>query len=251
METIEEIFSFNVSRFREKLALTQEELAHKLGVTRTTIQNYERKRSWPKSPKALIDLAEALRITPLDLMKQHISPTQAKLEELRNRIEALTIERVDLAIEFNLVDVDDSDGSDVWHRNNMRIDSIDKEIEQIGYQIDDLEDKFPHLSNAQPAPPTIAGMAAEITRLDEALKRTSNLAGQLTKYTAFIEALGYDPRNLPDPKEVQKLGSNSENPDFIPQDIFDRFRKLDPKHHDSVRAAMGLPRASASKRKTK
>lgn len=59
---------------------------------------------------------------------------------------------------------------------------------------------------------TVTRQARDITRLEELLRNKTDMAEQLTYYTALIEGLGFDPRLLHDDKKRDKL--MSEIPDL-------------------------------------
>jgi len=54
---------FHVRRLREKVGMTQEELAAKSGVSRVTISNLETKEEYSTTSKTLRKIAEALGVT--------------------------------------------------------------------------------------------------------------------------------------------------------------------------------------------
>jgi transcriptional regulator with XRE-family HTH domain len=65
--TLEELFGQEVTRRREKLGLTQEELAFRAGLGTNTIQKYEAGEREPRA-KALVKLASALETSPTELL---------------------------------------------------------------------------------------------------------------------------------------------------------------------------------------
>lgn len=59
--------SWNIKTFRKRLALTQEKLAEKTGLSDQTINDIEGCRTWV-SDKSLIKIAESLFTTPAELL---------------------------------------------------------------------------------------------------------------------------------------------------------------------------------------
>jgi transcriptional regulator with XRE-family HTH domain len=76
------------ARTRRKPALTQEELADRVGLTRTSITNLEKGRQ-KFLLHTLIDIAEALQVQPSSLLPDVGSDRQKQLEQaLKNRPKA-------------------------------------------------------------------------------------------------------------------------------------------------------------------
>lgn len=67
---LREILSANIKFYRKRLFLTQEKLAEKTGLSAQTINDIEGCRTWV-SDKSLIKIAEALYISPADLLIEH------------------------------------------------------------------------------------------------------------------------------------------------------------------------------------
>ena len=57
-----------IAELREAVGLTQRELANKVGVTDTTIRNYEKGRSILEWIQRIVKLCEALKCEPKDLI---------------------------------------------------------------------------------------------------------------------------------------------------------------------------------------
>lgn len=57
-----------IAELREAVGLTQRELANKVGVTDTTIRNYEKGRSVLEWIERVIKLCDALKCEPKDLI---------------------------------------------------------------------------------------------------------------------------------------------------------------------------------------
>lgn len=70
-----------IAQLREKVGLTQRELAVRVGVTETTIRNYEKGRSVLEWIERIIRLCDALQCEPDDLI-EYIEA--GLLEEKRN-----------------------------------------------------------------------------------------------------------------------------------------------------------------------
>lgn len=66
--SVEELFGQVVTRLRDELGLTQEELAFRAGLGTNTIQKYEAGEREPRA-KALLQLAGALKTTTDELLK--------------------------------------------------------------------------------------------------------------------------------------------------------------------------------------
>jgi transcriptional regulator with XRE-family HTH domain len=58
-----------IAQLREEVGLTQRELALKVGVTETTIRNYEKGRSVLEWIERIIRLCDALQCEPADLIE--------------------------------------------------------------------------------------------------------------------------------------------------------------------------------------
>ena len=67
---LREILLSNIKFYRKRLFLTQEKLAEKTGLSAQTINDIEGCRTWV-SDKSLIKIAEALHISPADLLIEH------------------------------------------------------------------------------------------------------------------------------------------------------------------------------------
>src|SRR5262245_49891347 len=73
-------FAFNLRQARERLKLTQEALAHRLGFKRTTpISQWERDENLIPEPRTIERLAAALEMSPAQLLDGVVTP----LERLR------------------------------------------------------------------------------------------------------------------------------------------------------------------------
>jgi len=83
-----------IALLREKVGLTQLELSRLLGVTETTIQNWERSRAGIEQIERVIKLCEFLECEPEELIEYIPSPnselaepqTTGRLEKLRKRL---------------------------------------------------------------------------------------------------------------------------------------------------------------------
>jgi transcriptional regulator with XRE-family HTH domain len=75
--TLEKRFGEVVTREREALGLSQEDLADRSGLSTTTIQKYEAGEREPRA-RALIQLASALEVTP-DVLLEHSHWVQPKI----------------------------------------------------------------------------------------------------------------------------------------------------------------------------
>lgn len=77
--------SCNIKRYRKRLALTQEKLAEKTGLSAQTINDIEGCRTWV-SDKSLIKIAEILNTTPAVLLSpksdSNISPDKIDVIDL-------------------------------------------------------------------------------------------------------------------------------------------------------------------------
>ncbi len=69
MKRIVEIFAINLKRFRESRGFTQEELAHRVGVTMPALQNWEYEKKWPKA-ESIDRLAKVLNVTVAELFEE-------------------------------------------------------------------------------------------------------------------------------------------------------------------------------------
>ncbi len=58
----------NIAKLRKKAGLTQRELADQVGVTETTIRNYEKSRNATEWFERVARLCEALKCSPKDLI---------------------------------------------------------------------------------------------------------------------------------------------------------------------------------------
>lgn len=79
---------------RERIGLTQKELAHKIGVTSSAIANYENDTSHPKEP-VLYSLIDALDIEPNFLFQDCVNVSASN---------TLTPEEYDLVLKFKKLD---------------------------------------------------------------------------------------------------------------------------------------------------
>lgn len=60
----------NLSYLRRKAGLSQQSLAHKLGITAMSVSNYESGRNAP-SAKTMLAIAEALNVSVDELLSTH------------------------------------------------------------------------------------------------------------------------------------------------------------------------------------
>lgn len=72
-------FSSNLKRYRKRAALSQEQLAEQLDVTRQTVSSWERDNSYPDLD-LLVRLADVLKVSPNDLLDppERSSPRPAR-----------------------------------------------------------------------------------------------------------------------------------------------------------------------------
>lgn len=76
MKRIAEIFAINLKRFRETRGYTQEELAHRVGVTMPALQNWEYQKKWPKA-ESIDRLAKVLGVSISDLFEEPREATRS------------------------------------------------------------------------------------------------------------------------------------------------------------------------------
>ena len=84
MEKIREILANNIKAYRQKLGITQPELAEKANISTNFIGMIEQKRKFP-APEILERIATALNIEASDLFADSASP-QAELKKLHREI---------------------------------------------------------------------------------------------------------------------------------------------------------------------
>ena len=84
MERIREILAQNMKAYRQKLGITQPELAEKANISTNFIGMIEQKRKFP-APEILERIAAALEIEASELFSTSSSP-QAELKKLHNEI---------------------------------------------------------------------------------------------------------------------------------------------------------------------
>lgn len=80
MEKVAKIFARNLKAYRQKIGLTQEKLAERMGVSHITVQNWERGRRWPH-PDSIDDLARDLEIDPAFLFIENPKNLHPTIEE--------------------------------------------------------------------------------------------------------------------------------------------------------------------------
>lgn len=66
---------YKIREYRERIGLTQEELAFRLGVTASAVGNYERELSHPKE-EVLLRLFDALGCQPNELFSDYFTPDE-------------------------------------------------------------------------------------------------------------------------------------------------------------------------------
>jgi len=84
MANIREILAENMKKYRQKLGITQPELAERANISTNFIGMIEQKRKFP-APQMLDRIAEALEIETADLFETSASP-QAELRKLHMEI---------------------------------------------------------------------------------------------------------------------------------------------------------------------
>jgi len=84
MAKIREILAQNIKIYRQKLGITQEELAEKANISVNFIGMIEQKRKFP-APEMLERIAAALEIETFELFSTSASP-QAELKKLHTEI---------------------------------------------------------------------------------------------------------------------------------------------------------------------
>jgi transcriptional regulator with XRE-family HTH domain len=67
MKDINVIFGKNLTKYRQKLGLTQQALADKIGMSKSSIQHFESFEHFPRS-HCLAWIAEALGVEPYELL---------------------------------------------------------------------------------------------------------------------------------------------------------------------------------------
>ena len=95
------ILSTNIKFYRKRLFLTQEKLAEKTGLSVQTINDIEGCRTWV-SDKSLIKIAEALQISPADLLikqednnSNNLNISSSDLYKLKKQIKEIFLEDID------------------------------------------------------------------------------------------------------------------------------------------------------------
>ena len=73
---------YKIRQYRERIGLTQEELASRLGVTTSAVGNYEREISHPKE-EVLLRLFDALECQPNELFEDHFTPDEKQQHLLK------------------------------------------------------------------------------------------------------------------------------------------------------------------------
>jgi len=84
MAAIRAILADNIKKFRQKLCITQSELAERAAISTNFIGMIEQKRKFP-GPEMLEKIAAALKVETPELFSAYISPT-AELEKLHKAI---------------------------------------------------------------------------------------------------------------------------------------------------------------------
>jgi transcriptional regulator with XRE-family HTH domain len=84
MEKIREILAGNIKKYRQKLGITQPELAERASISTNFIGMIEQKRKFP-APEILERIATALEIETSELFSTSTSP-QAELKKLHKEI---------------------------------------------------------------------------------------------------------------------------------------------------------------------
>jgi transcriptional regulator with XRE-family HTH domain len=88
--TVEKLLGLEVTKRREELDLTQEELAFRAGLSTSTIQKYEAGEREPRA-KALLHLARGLETTTEALLSRSnwVPPEPGREGYMQHRVEAL------------------------------------------------------------------------------------------------------------------------------------------------------------------
>jgi len=96
MANIREILAENMKKYRQKLSITQPELAERANISTNFIGMIEQKRKFP-APEMLERIAKALEIETFELFATSASP-QSELKKLHKEILADLDQAIDEAV---------------------------------------------------------------------------------------------------------------------------------------------------------
>ena len=96
MANIREILAENMKKYRQKLSITQPELAERANISTNFIGMIEQKRKFP-APEMLDRIAKALEIETFELFATSASP-QSELKKLHKEILADLDQAIDEAV---------------------------------------------------------------------------------------------------------------------------------------------------------